>query len=134
MKDFYQNHLWKEDQAIRRFGEKGFEMSIDYTSYADENTNDNIVDETFTEITNDEVVDNETSEDATMMGVIANSKKVYLRKNSNKDSDPVTVMDAGDEVMIDGTSDDNSGNGWYHVITANSAEGYVMSDYVSLTE
>lgn len=102
-------------------------MSIDYTSYSDKK-----IDDVQTSGLLEVVEDN--SDDITMMGIISNSKKVYLRHNPNKDSDPVTIMNENDEIMIDGTSDDIFGNGWYHVITANSNEGYVMSDYVALIQ
>lgn len=107
-------------------------MSIDYTSYSDDTKSYDATIEDPVEVIEEDVVS--SSEDITMMGVIANSKKVYLRRRADKDSDPVTIMDEDDEVMIDGTSDDSFGNGWYHVITANSNEGYVMSDYVKLVK
>lgn len=99
-------------------------MSIDYTSYSED-----FVDE----IDPVEDVEN-TVEDQTMMGAIYNAAQVYLRKGPDKESSPVTVLNKGDEVMIDGVEEDVLGNGWYHLITASGNEGYTMAEYVKIVE
>lgn len=102
-------------------------MSIDYTSYTDEET------ELFDSIEENEI--EEHSEDlTTMMGKVYNAKKVYLRQDASKDSSPVTVLNEDEEVMIDGAVDDDFGNGWYHLITAKSNEGYAMSEFIKIVE
>lgn len=104
-------------------------MSIDYTSYTDEPVVDTIVEET-----KEDVIEDVIEDYPTMMGIICNAKKVYLRQDPNKNSSHISVLDEGDEVMIDDTEDDEFGNGWYHLITACGNEGYTMSDYVKIVE
>lgn len=102
-------------------------MSIDYTTFSNEE-----VEPVYQEST---IIEEEIQDDApTMMGEIYNTQKVYLRKEADKDSSPVTVLDKGDEVMIDGVKEDSVGNGWYHLITASGNEGYTMSEFVKIIE
>lgn len=100
---------------------------VDYTSYTDNDDVNSV----------EEVVDVETNvEDTsvTMMGVVANATRVYLRQSPDKSSSYVTIMDEGDEVMIDATDSDDLGNVWYHLTTVSGAEGYAMSDFIEITE
>lgn len=99
-------------------------MSIEYTNYFDNNEVDHIetVEETIVE------------DQPTMMGVIYNAQKVYMRKSPDKESPHVDILENGEEVMIDGTAEDVLGNGWYHLVTASGNEGYTMSDFVRITE
>lgn len=100
-------------------------MSIDYTSYSDDIMQDETID----------IIEEPIVEDfPTMMGCIHNTKKVYMRKNPDKESPHVAILDEGEEVMIDGTEDDVLGNGWYHLITASGNEGYTMSEFVKIME
>lgn len=109
-------------------------MSIEYTDYfGDEVKIDDVdTEQTIDEV--DEVVEEETVEPITMMGVISNTKKVYMREAPSKESSHIAVLEEGDEVMIDGTDEDNTGQGWYHLITASGNEGYIMSDFVKIVE
>ena len=103
-------------------------MSVDYTSYSEDFQ---------TEFVDDVVIADEaliSQEDQTMMGVIHNTQKVYLRKEASKESPHVAVLNKDDEVMIDGVYNDDLGNGWYHLITASGNEGYTMSDFVKIVE
>lgn len=99
-------------------------MSIEYTDYFGE---------TPIEVT--DVVEELPVEDyPTMMGVIYNTKRVYMREHPDKESKHVDILDKGEEVMIDGTEEDVLGNGWYHLITASGNEGYTMSEFVKIVE
>ena len=100
-------------------------MSIDYTSYSENNIQNEIID----------VVEEPTIEEfPTMMGCIYNTQKVYMRKSPDRESSHVAILDEGEEVMIDGTKEDALGNGWYHLITASGNEGYTMSEFVKIVE
>lgn len=107
-------------------------MSIEYTEYfADDVTPDGPSDsELFDMIDEEEVVEDEI----TMMGKVYNTQKVYLREKPTKESKHIAILDKGDEVMIDGTVDDEFGNGWYHLITASGNEGYMMAEFVKIVE
>lgn len=102
-------------------------MSIEYTDYF-ENNEINTIDPVDT--SKDPVID----EYPTMMGVIYNTQKVYMRKAPDKESSHVDILEKGEEVMIDGTEEDVLGNGWYHLITASGNEGYTMAEFVKITE
>lgn len=104
-------------------------MSIEYTNYFGDDEPETI--ETVEEIAEIEPV---VDESPTMMGVIYNAQKVYMREAPDRESAHVDVLDKGEEVMIDGTSDDPFGTGWYHLITASGKEGYTMSEFVKVTE
>lgn len=97
-------------------------MSIEYTGYFGDN-----------EIETVDAVE-EIEECPTMMGVVYNAKKVYMRKFPEKESSHVDILEEGEEVMIDGTEEDVLGNGWYHLITASGNEGYTMAEFVKITE
>lgn len=113
-------------------------MSIDYTAYA-ENDFDGIDHEVedFTDPIED-VVEEESfiGVDAftPKMAVVANAPRVYLRREPTKDGAPITIMDEGDEVMVDGKEIDNSGNIWYSVATEKGAEGYSMADFIEIID
>lgn len=105
-------------------------MSIEYTDYFGETFE---VEDPVEEI--EEVVEEPTVEEhPTMMGVIYNTKKVYMRKGPDKESPHIDILEEGEEVMIDGTEEDALGNGWYHLITASGKEGYTMSEFVKIVE
>lgn len=105
-------------------------MSIDYTSYSEDKdifTNDmaSFDDEKIV----DEPIEEETGTND-LMGVVANTEKVYMRQNPDKTSPYVTVMNKGDEVVIDGIEEDAFGNEWYHLTNAKGASGYTMLDFI----
>lgn len=97
-------------------------MSIEYTDYF----GDSVVEDV-----DDEVM---SVDDTTMMGVIYNTQKVYMRKHPDKDSQHVDILEKGEEVMIDGAENDVLGNSWYHLITASGNEGYTMAEFVKIVE
>lgn len=102
-------------------------MSIDYTSFSDENYLD-IVDDAEPEQDFElETIETDSSE---FMGVVANTEKVYMREHPDKSSSSVTIMNKGDEVIIDGVETDSFGNEWYHLTNAQGAEGYTMSEFI----
>lgn len=100
-------------------------MSIEYTDYFGDNEDHEIV---------TEVVPSDDVQDKTMMGEIYNADKVYMRENPSKESAHIAVLEKGEEIMIDGTEDDELGNGWYHIITASGNEGYTMSEFIKIVE
>lgn len=103
-------------------------MSIEYTNYfGDEEIE---IPEYVEETVEESVVEDQP----TMMGVIYNTQKVYMREAPSKESHHVDILDKGEEVMIDGTEEDVLGNGWYHLITASGKEGYTMAEFVKIVE
>lgn len=103
-------------------------MSIEYVDYTSYTDRDNV------DVTEEVVEDVVEETSITMMGVVANTSRVYLRQNSDKTSPYVMIMNEGDEVMIDGTASDDLGNEWYHLTTVSGAEGYTMADFIEITE
>lgn len=101
---------------------------IDYTNNF-ESTNDDDVDETLTDVVDSAVVE---EEDDILMGVVYNTHQVYVRSDSNKDSEPITILDKGAEIFVNGEVDDASGTTWYSVTTAMGQEGYIMAEYVKI--
>ena len=106
-------------------------MSIEYVDYF--GANEPVVEEKLIDVVDEETVD-AVDETPTMMGVIYNAQKVYMRVAPDKESNHLAILDKGEEVMIDGTAEDALGNGWYHLITASGKEGYTMSEFVKIVE
>lgn len=95
---------------------------INYRSYSDEkhdfvSDKPEVIEET-TEITVDD----------TPIGVV-NTHEIYIRSGAGKEFDPVTTVKEGAELMI---LDAETYLGWYKIMTASGAEGYVMSILVDL--
>lgn len=106
-------------------------MSIEYTNYFGDD------DVETTTIEDGPFVEEKPSieEDSiTLMGTVYNAPKVYMRERPDKDANHVSILDKGEEVMIDGTEEDAFGNGWYHLVTASGKEGYMMSEFVKIEE
>lgn len=103
-------------------------MSINYTNYS--NMNEFKTDE------NDEIDDIQTDEldipyeeveenKEVIMGKIVNCKRVYIRENPSVQSNPLTDIPSGKEILIMDKSKD-----WYNVCTESGVEGYIMEDFV----
>lgn len=107
-------------------------MSIDYTSYSNDE---------FTQVEEPNIVDDisiegeeEIVDEKVLMGVVYNCSRVYVRSDANKDSEPLTDLEKGSEVLVTGTFDDSDNVGWYKICTATGVEGYIMSKFVKLTD
>lgn len=100
-------------------------MSIDYTSYSNDDTyNEPVMDASF-----EEVVVEEEPEKELQMGKIANAEKVYLRSEPEvRDGNDVKVLDKGTDVLIG----DISGE-WCKICTESGLEGYVMKKFVDIS-
>lgn len=112
-------------------------MSIEYTDYFEDvkpYTTTSEVD-IFDPVEEVETVEETTvDEHPTMMGVIYNTQKVYMREAPTKEAKHIDILEKDEEVMIDGTEEDILGNAWYHLITASGKEGYTMSEFVKIVE
>ena len=62
-----------------------------------------------------------------------NGSSVRVRKGAGTSNDIVTVFNTGAAVTITGESKDSAGATWYKV-TFTGGEGYIHSDYVTLTD
>ena len=65
----------------------------------------------------------------THTGVVYNCEKLNIRKSASKDSDVVTIVDAGSELLIDSAK---STYNFYKVCTASGIEGYCMAEFVKV--
>lgn len=65
----------------------------------------------------------------THAGVVYNCEKLNIRKSASKDSDVVTVVNAGSELLIDSAK---STYNFYKVCTASGIEGYCMAEFVKV--
>lgn len=50
---------------------------------------------------------------------------LYVRYAPSKDSDHITIVEKGNELMVTGDAGE-----WYEVVTPSGAEGYVMKEFV----
>lgn len=104
---------------------------INYKSYSDE-THEFVdaSDEMFYDQPNKTIMENAEEVDSlddSLIGVV-NTREVYIRSRASRDSDPVTTVKEGSELMIL----DLGYPDWYQVMTASGVEGYIMSEFVDL--
>lgn len=66
---------------------------------------------------------------AKLPGIVCNCTRLNVRKEPNKMSDVIAVLEAGSEVQL---VSEEPVNGFYNVITADGREGYCMCDYISI--
>lgn len=80
-----------------------------------------------TEETTNEV--EKESEEDIRSGIIDGCKKLYVRKEPSKNSEPVSIVEEGSELAIDIT---HSTDDFYKVITLNGIEGFCVKGYVKI--
>lgn len=64
-----------------------------------------------------------------VIGKISGFEKLYVRKESNKDSEPVGIVTDKDDLSIDLS---HSTDTFYKVITSNGLEGYCVKEFVKI--
>lgn len=99
-------------------------MSIDYTSYSDDDfkTNDYSVED-------EVVIEEKETDNEGLMGSVYNTNKVYLRNAPVvEEGNEITVLDKGYEVFVSDILD-----GWCKVYTATGLEGYIMEEFVKIS-
>lgn len=101
---------------------------VDYTANEVEEFNEE-VNETANEAeeTTNEV--EEESEEDIKSGTIDGCKKLYVRKEPSKNSEPVSIVEEGSELAIDII---HSTDDFYKVITMNGIEGFCVKEYVKI--
>ena len=64
-----------------------------------------------------------------VIGKISGFKKLYVRKEASKDSEPVGIVTDKDDLSIDIA---RSTDDFYKVITSNGLEGYCVKEFVKI--
>lgn len=64
-----------------------------------------------------------------VIGKISGFEKLYVRKEANKDSEPVGIVTSKDDLSIDVV---HSTDDFYKVITSNGLEGYCVKEFVKI--
>lgn len=64
-----------------------------------------------------------------VIGKVNGFKKLYVRKEANKDSEPVGIVTDNDDLSID---INHSTDEFYKVITSNGLEGYCIKEFVKI--
>lgn len=64
-----------------------------------------------------------------VIGKISGFEKLYVRKEANKDSEPVGIVTIKDDLSIDVA---HSTDDFYKVITSNGLEGYCVKEFVKI--
>lgn len=64
-----------------------------------------------------------------IIGKISGFTKLYVRKEANKDSEPVGIVTDKDDLSIDVA---HSTDDFYKVITSNGLEGYCVKEFVKI--
>lgn len=88
--------------------------------------------ETTEEVTEPEVIVpniEDGVENNEVIGKISGFEKLYVRKEANKDSEPVGIVTDKDDLSIDIA---HSTDDFYKVITSNGLEGYCVKEFVKI--
>ena len=64
-----------------------------------------------------------------LIGFVDGCDQLYVRKEGNKDSEPITIIKRSDEVVIDL---ENSTEYFYKVKTSEGVEGYCMKQFITI--
>lgn len=64
-----------------------------------------------------------------LSGFVDGCDQLYVRKEGNKDSEPITIIKRSDEVVIDL---ENSTEYFYKVKTSEGVEGYCMKQFITI--
>jgi hypothetical protein len=64
-----------------------------------------------------------------IIGKITGFEKLYVRKEANKDSEPVGIVSVEDDISID---INHSTDDFYKVITSNGLEGYCVKKFIKI--
>lgn len=92
--------------------------------YRNEDLNYKIDESTINEL------DESIEKDDPIVFATVKTEQLYLREGATKDSEPVTILKEGKELMVDQPIDPESE--WVHVCTEEGLEGYVMKFFISL--
>lgn len=74
-------------------------------------------------VTEDKVVDE-------IIGIVTDCLKLNIRKEPNKDSEVVAVVNCTDNLVVDTKK---STDGWYAVSTVSGIDGFCMKKFVAIT-
>lgn len=77
------------------------------------------------ELTFEEAAETITKEEPKKEFVNVIPDKMYVRSAPSTESEQVTIVDKGNELMVTGEAGE-----WYEVATPSGAEGYVMKKFV----
>lgn len=107
-------------------------MNIDYTSHFD--NDETAIAKELEELRTDIDDVEEVEEEKTMMGIVANTREVYVRSHPAKTSDPITTVKEGIDVLITGVEEPAPGDTWYAVTTENGQDGFIMSNFIEIVD
>lgn len=97
-----------------------------YTEPVIEDSNGNPLHDYEADFQNETSVSAEEPAEATLLKV-ANCNKAYIREAPTKESNQLTIVSKGDELLMEETSGD-----WYKVTTQTGVEGYIMKELTEL--
>lgn len=92
------------------------------------NETEETIEEVTEEVTEPEVIV-PSIENNEVIGKISGFEKLYVRKEANKDSEPVGIVTDKDDLSIDVA---HSTDDFYKVITSNGLEGYCVKEFVKI--
>lgn len=75
-------------------------------------------------------VENVNEEVESSIGIVTGCKKLYVRKEANKDSTALCIINEKEEVKVN--LDDSTTEDFYKVCTSSGIEGYCMKKYITI--
>lgn len=113
----------KVEEITEEVIESTEEVSNDITENMEEVIEEDINPEVIIPNIEDGIENNE------VIGKVNGFKKLYVRKEANKDSEPVGIVTDNDDLSID---INHSTDEFYKVITSNGLEGYCIKEFVKI--
>ena len=129
-----ENNIEESNQNIEKVIEST-EETVEPTEEVEETVEE--VTETTEEVVEEHITEPEvivpniedSVENNEVIGKISGFEKLYVRKEPNKDSEPVGIVTDKDDLSIDLS---NSTDTFYKVITSNGLEGYCVKEFVKI--
>lgn len=70
--------------------------------------------------------------EATVIGKVVKCKRLNVRKNPSKESDPVCIVNEGTVLMVDRNA--TTPSEWYAVYTESGIKGFCMKEFVKISK
>ena len=121
-------------EEVTEVTEETIEQVEETVNEVEESTNETeeTTEEVTEEVTEPEVIvpsiENNV-ENNEVIGKISGFKKLYVRKEASKDSEPIGIVTDKDDLSIDVA---RSTDDFYKVITSNGLEGYCVKEFVKI--
>lgn len=94
----------------------------------DRKKNEEVVETVAEEKIQEEITEDSEPTFVEYIGHVANAEQVYMREAPSKESESITIVNEGTELLILDDSDEE----WYKACNPSGVEGYIMKKFVAI--